>query len=218
MEVNNNTVIVMLIMAIIISLGGTVTVLTKLSDIGGAPVITGLATEQDGTARINISSNLAILIDPSNSEIDFGTCTTPPTGEVATITSEMNEAGINATSMNCSTVTDFPAFIRINNSGNVIAEIRVETDTEAADLLNTDDGREMIAVKGVNGSLDGGCAIDTYGWVELSTAGMEHTICDNLQTGLKTMDAYVNLTVPFDASTGSAPGEAQLRFTAYDSS
>jgi hypothetical protein len=67
-EISNRTLAILLIIAIAISLGGTIVSLNRLAQVR-VPVITGFASDQ-GTATVNITSQ-ASLIFAVNS-IDFG--------------------------------------------------------------------------------------------------------------------------------------------------
>jgi len=74
-EVSNRVLAALLIVAIVVSLGGTIISLNKLKQLS-YPVLSGLATgdlEKYGYVNISVLSKAVIYIDPTRSVIDFGT-------------------------------------------------------------------------------------------------------------------------------------------------
>jgi hypothetical protein len=74
-QVDNRTIIVALVVAIVVSLGGTGFILMKMSELTQVQGVTGLLSDDLGEARITIASTTAIEVDNTNNTINFGTCT-----------------------------------------------------------------------------------------------------------------------------------------------
>ncbi len=213
-EINNNIVIITLVVAIVVSLGGTVMVLNKLSSISSLQGVTGFAADDTGEAKIKISDNLQIDVDSGNNSIDFGTCTVPTSGSV-TINSSMSEADINATDINC-TGSNVPSFIKIRNIGNVDANVTIRTNATGSDILTS--GNAKIHYKSYNDTNTPGCAGSLESsWSELAATGdQNYNVCDTLAFGspYPGVKVYLNLTIPFDASTSNVIKTAGLTFYA----
>jgi hypothetical protein len=221
-DIKQKTVISMLIIAMVISLGGTIVVLTKLSNISFQQQLTGFASEDSGTARINISTEMGITVDPTNNIINFGTCSRPISG-TATISSKMTEAEINATDVSCTGTyggnttnpTDFPANITIQNTGNVETNITIRTNVTGTDLLGGTGNK--IYFTGNNNSANAGC-IGTLEeeWVELAATGTDYEICSSLNydSPSPAIDVSIQLDISSTATTGTNPKVAGLEFWA----
>ena len=128
-HVSKTTVVMTLIVAIVISLGGTISVLTKLSSYNRVNQISGFAQSMDGYVQIEIERVLSIVV--RNNTIDFGNCDPVPDGQIATISSNMSGTQINATITNCSgdqLHVNGTQYIRISNDGNLPGNISVYTD------------------------------------------------------------------------------------------
>ena len=115
-DIGNKMVIATLVLAIVVSLGGTVIVLTKLSSLQRIPQTTGFAGSDTGVAQIKINQQLSIT--SYNKTINFGTCTKPPGLNLTQISSQMTPVQVNATPIDCNG-SNLPEAIRIVNIGNV---------------------------------------------------------------------------------------------------
>lgn len=213
-EIDNRIVFSVLIVAIAVSVGGTGLVLNKMNSMAeqGSYSFTGMATSDQGYARINIEDLLAIDVDNTNDAIDFGDCQLSLNQtENASIASHLTEAELNSTDngINCSN-SNLPAFIKVLNTGNVDAEINLTSDMTGSDLLTSADA-EFYYKSNSTGDCDSG-AVASYTIID--NTGNDYEVCTNLTFGGSDgVDVYVNLTVPNDASTATTGGEATLTFT-----
>jgi len=178
---------------------------------------TGFAEQDTGKTRIQIADLLAIDVDDNNALIDFGNCTPPQVvGTEASISSFFTEAQINNTNMTKCVSPNTPANITIWNTGNVYANVTVNTDKTAQDLLVST--RAEIFYLTQNSTTNGGCAAaDTQAsWTEMALTGTaaNYSICKNLTFGEFTsrVEFYINLTVPNDARTPGTGPNVTLTF------
>ena len=218
-ELNNKIVVSILIVAIIVSIGGTTAVLYKMNqitEITGSK-ITGQAT---GEVKIDISDLLAIDIDPENSEINFGSCDPSgiPTGGNASISSEMTEAEINSTTdLSCSDSNLHNevdgTYIGILNVGNVEAVVTMTSTQTGSGLLNAEGSQFFYRT--VSPSVGGGCTGTQDEYTEITNTGADYDVCGELSSGDdNAVWLYTNLTIPKNADTGSSENTAVLEFTA----
>jgi len=220
-EVSSRIVVGILVIALITSLGGTFIVLTKMSRLvePGGPIPTGLAQIDTGVTRIQIEDLLAIDVNDNNQLIDFGECvpTSVPSSNVS-ISSEMNQSEINATAMSCVNST-LPAYLLIQNVGNVDANVTVYAGKLGPDLLTS--SRAEIYYRTTNGTNMSGCkqsdAQTNYLQFTGIGEGNKTKVCLNLTPGEDTNSVlfWVNLTVPNDARTPGTGPNVTLTFQAW---
>lgn len=206
-EVSNKTLAILVVAAIVVTLGGTMLVLRT----GPSAQLTGLVTDQTGTAQINVST--VVDIELEDQLIDFGT------GHVNDSATDHNcimntEGGaIDAQEENdCNgewaTKNDF---MWIQNEGNVPISLTVTSSEDASGFITG--SSPSFQVKSIvdhlasdsqgddtADSCTGGAALNTY--TELSGA---ITICDSLgyEDAADEMLIYSQATIPADAQTGA---------------
>jgi len=211
-QINDNLLILTIVAAIIISMGGTFTVLTKMTLLDASPKgqITGFATNDTGYVNITIIAELSIDVDDDNDTIDFGVCNAPSSGN-GTINSSYNEATLNLTSpdINC-TKSNLPAYLRVLNIGNVVANITINSTRNGTSLLTSDDARIWFAAREeLITDCTQGLAND---WTQIADNSTAYTVCERFATGASGIRIYMNLTIPFDSSTGGANRNSTLTF------
>lgn len=215
MSVSNKTLAVMLLAAIVVSLGGTFISLNKL----GAISTTGHSTA-DGTVQLNIATNLEITTD--NSGINFGECVLGDNAAGFTINSETPGGNANG---NCSTYSVEDG-ITVRNSGNVNALVVFNVDkigsAQSGTFLNTGSTNSSIAYKLVNegatvvaGTFGAGCnsglGATSY---TIFTNTSDHAVCGNLTTGANSiMKSHYQIVVPTAVASGDS---VLITFTASD--
>lgn len=189
MNISNKTLTVLLLAAIVVSLGGTFINLNRLSAI----TPTGYAPENaSGTVALELGEVISITTE-DNSAIDFGLCTLEP-GQPLTINSE----GLGNTSCEGFEGLMTPIFVR--NDGTVPVTVDIESDkiggpesdfltnqsqppSQNASIsyrtLDIGDNREE---KDYSGGCVGVLGADTYAVIDSKDPGTPFSICDNLQT------------------------------------
>jgi len=211
-QINDNLLVLTIVAAIIISMGGTFTVLTKMTllDVKPKAHITGFATNDTGYVNITIIAELSIDVDDNNDTIDFGVCNAPPAG-IESINSSYDEATLNATSpsINC-THSNLPAYLRVLNIGNVIANITINSTRNGTSLLTSSNARIWFAARE---ELAADCTQGlATSWTEIADNQTAYTICERFTTGSSGIRIFMNLTIPSDASTGGGNRNSTLTF------
>jgi hypothetical protein len=211
MSVSNKTLAVMLLAAIVVSLGGTFISLNRL----GAISTTGYSTS-DGTVNLEIETNLQITTD--NSNINFGECVLGENAAGFTINSETSGGNVNG---NCSTYTNVTMRtngITIRNSGNVNARIEIKTSKVGTErtgsFLTGGSTNSDIAYKVLNVSTEvnsvtyqGGCmsGLAAAGYNPFMAANTDYVICNNLTTTPNSiMRTHYEIVVPTAVPTGDS--------------
>ncbi len=198
MEMSNRSLALLLVAAIIISLGGTMISLNKLNQQG----VTGLAL---GRVELSVTSNAACTVD---SNVSFGSA-----GQVVSSTTLSSDKA-NSPFTDCSSGTACSG-LQVNNSGNVNLTINMTSNVTGATLLagQTGVGVEdfQFAVKSgiptaspANGT-DSACLnlnpLD-YTWMNVNATNS--TICTKMLTGRDTsmMTIEYNITIEPDLAPG----------------
>jgi len=219
-EMSNKMVISILLITMVVSLGGTFMVLTKMSAIQpGRVVFTGMATYDDyGYADIQIASTLAIDVVAGNTTIDFGTCTFNSSGSgTAEISSAMSEADINATpNINCSSSSGIPGALVVENTGNMDCNLTFSSQHNATGILTAALSvfRFRASDNVANPGCDGGSL--TTSWTDIASTSADYIVCTNLtrgSAGVQRVDVWLNFTVPKAASTPVGYSDTDLTFT-----
>jgi hypothetical protein len=172
MDVSNRTLAVLLIAAIVFSVGGT---LMSFSQTGvGSP--TGFATNStDGTVQLTI--NQAISITLIDSDINFGNCNVSTSG-LTNYDSSLGSSGVN----NSLCSGSLPDNITIENDGNVEANVTVQTLYNGTTMFGDDNAHIGFFAANVTG--DEGCAGTlTTTRTNMSVEGQDYLVCDNLTFG-----------------------------------
>lgn len=204
MSVSNKTLAVMLLAAIVVSLGGTFISLNRLGT-AGSP--TGHAINPQGNVSLDINSSLSITtID--NHEIDFGMCVLGPDSAGITINSNRTESTANCA--NGGTVN--PIIVR--NNGNINAIITVQSakvgTSQGGTFLNTGSTNSSLQYRVTNTSrhvtYEGGCisGLGSSAYATFATAGAEYGICNNLQShGVRnSVEVDFQIVIPTAAARG----------------
>jgi hypothetical protein len=171
MDLSNKSLALLLVAAIVISLGGTLISLNQLSQ----EEISGLATAS-GKVNISVTTNASCTID---SNVSFGSAGQVLTPTVLSTNSSNSGSGYADCTTNsaCSGMT-------INNTGNVNVNVTFYSGSGGATFLGTADSDFTYNTyngTGINSSgyPDPGCKTITPGtWSTVPTA--ETKICDNL--------------------------------------
>lgn len=222
MEIKDSQLILTIIAAIIISIGGTVIVITKLASFVSIGPVTGFAPTDTGTVNITIMAVASIDVNDSMATVNFGACKVP--SSITWITSNMTQTTINSsTSMNCTggnlkrTVLGDGTYLQIVNVGTAVLELNVSTNMDGngtAGLLGSDQAEiRYKAMEHRSGDCSG--TIQNSQW-ELMRVVNQSTVCSQLEFQLnptrRSVRVYFNLTIPPDATTGASHKEALLTF------
>jgi hypothetical protein len=222
MSVSNKTLAIMLLAAIVVSLGGTFISLNRLG--GMSP--TGYSIAPEGIVNLTINSSLSITTDDINL-IDFGTCDLQDGGIGYILRSNASEGGHG--NSNCSIPSPSPGYIVIRNNGNLLANVSIQSSAvgraEQAGGTFLPGGSDNSSLRfkivdaGHSGN-SGGCgtAFYTASYQEFENVGPGQTydVCENLAAnavpGANSFLTVFEIVVPDNAQPG--PQQATITYTA----
>jgi len=122
-DMSNRSLALLLVAAIVISLGGTMLSLTKLNDLSG---ITGMALTGSGQVNVSVEQNASCTVDTN---VNFGS------GQPQAIvidTDTANSGGFNDCSANADTTC---GGIIVNNTGNRLLNVTFSSTKDGSEFL-----------------------------------------------------------------------------------
>jgi hypothetical protein len=205
--ITNKFLVVLLITAMVISLGGTFLSLSILGRIG-SPYISAHATSADGAAKITIASSLSIsMVD---SDVNYGTCWPLSSGAKYYDSDDTSLFGSEPGKCNGGGLATGDT-LRVVNDGNLDANVTIKTnDNQIVGASNT-----SLWFRTYNSSVDPGCYRANASWSNFSSTSQEYPACTNLSRtiNLNKFDTAFRIWIPSD----TLPGEqtAVITFTAH---
>ena len=226
MDISNKTLSVLLIAAIVVSLGGMFISLNRLDSISTTGYQAYAEENVSGDIRLDIAEKISITVEDS-SMIDFGQCELQQNSLGITINSERGEDTITNCPTGAVSQSDVGIPIAVRNNGNVRVSVefnasKIGTDF-GGDFLNTGVGddsslRYKIVNSGWNNTITNynsgiaGCdGLLGTGLVDGSNMTVYETFqttnlvnaCTNLSSGsLNSFLAHFEIRVPDSASAG----------------
>ena len=193
-EISNKTLAVIVVAAIVVTLGSTALILRM-----GSPVITGMATNVSGTAAFNISGITSIRI--TDAAIDLGSGSVTAGEDFAVIDTVANVD-------NGTWTTPDDGFV-IENDGNLDADISVNASELASSLIGGTSATPSVKWKARGTTANCQDAVISA-YQEITTTSTA-SFCDNLSYVDASDDIGMDLqlTIPSDAT----PGERTLIVT-----
>jgi hypothetical protein len=137
MDMSNKSLALLLVAAIVISLGTTLVSLNKLNNMDGISQTTGYATTGAGQVNVSVTSDTACTVD---SNVNFGSAR--PTG-IRTLSTDAN----NNQDFSCDGTTPGTGNcwgIMINNTGNTVLDINMTGDKNATTFLGGGTGLDNV--------------------------------------------------------------------------
>jgi len=222
-QISNKALLILLIAAIVVSVGGTLVSLYKISTMKYPPEITGMAS----TGRVNASIEGVAAINVTTN-VDFGSGTTD--GQKRHISTE--DSDNYGSFRNCSGATApiNPPQCRgmeLENTGNTYINVTLVSDKNRTEFFSGDPVEANFTFFTANGNRTGGevtsCKNNTAAqndvdnvspttWTEVPKTTT--LICDNLSAGYAadTITIEFNLTIPSDEPAGEK--KATITFAA----
>jgi hypothetical protein len=195
MDLSNKTLGLLLVAAIVISIGGTIISLNRLDAVS----TTGLVT-QNGTVVLTVDDLLSITL--ADNIIDFGSCTINGAQGWSYVNSNSSAAGYNNTE--CTNSGALPDYLVVENNGNVDANLTLQSNVSGIDFFNAATSNVTFYVENVSG--DGGCFGTLNGDNDapdgstfVATAATDYQVCDTLRSA----DANDQVQISFAANISS---------------
>jgi len=222
-DISNRTLAILLVTAIVVSLGATVSTLNRLST--GA---SGRAISDMGDVQLIISSTVSIRL--LNDSIDFGSGYVNDTCDItsgavnnATLTAGATYDDTNAD--NCwLEAVETPTSLHIENDGNSNVTLKVLGPTNETFFTGTDsiayDGSNPYALQFQARNYEADSCTSTGGnlldsWIDFG--GVNRTICTNFQyTGVDELAIDIRAIIPVDLPADTYQNTA-IEFTARSS-
>ena len=204
MELSNKSLALLLVAAIIVSVGGTLISLNRLNE-----GLTGFASAP-GKLNLSISSAPGCRVD---SNISFGTATQPTSDFNLSSDSDNTARGYN----NCTDSAASAACkgLQINNTGNTFLNISFNSSVNATGLLNRTYVNSVFIFYTQNGSAatnsSAGCLNTTGLVLQNNVTTFDNFICRNLSY----VDGSDVMHIEFNVSlyTDTPPGEKTAYIT-----
>ncbi len=213
-DISNKTLATILIVTIVISLGTTLVTLNSIHDRGLS--ITGRAATGQGTARVNITSSLSILM--LTNSVDFGD------GRINASVTNCASNGVNISTLrpdfnidNCwcnvsGYALGMPAPFHIENDGTVNVSIQVIGASNVT-FFNSGaiDSSNQNYVWAMNSSA-ANCNLNAQtAWTQFDASA---NLCDDLNWSDESDDLYMDVLLAFDGNTPTGVKTDTITFTA----
>ena len=210
-EISNKTLAMLLVAAIVVSLGGTLVSLNKLSRFNTAG-ITGLASAS-GEANLTISETVSITLLDGKIEFGSGIVNTTLAAQNATLISNHTNAFPRGT-------WDWTAadtFV-IQNNGNIEANVSVYAEDPTSWIGGTLPNA-WFAVSGGEGGIAASCTGDPQTTWDALNNTINETVCSELEydPANRELNVSVKVQVPFDAPTATELKQNTVIFYAFKS-
>lgn len=232
-DISNRTLAILMVAAILVSLGGLFISLDRLAklQVGAPPAITGFAGTGTGRANVSIQSILSITL-ADDSRIDFGACTVNPGNDII-LESNWTCSGdaANCDTMNttvgnggCARVAGMglaPDNITIRNDGNEFANVTFTSLNTSSDIfLDITDNDRLFAYRTINYSTTrGACGLNAWNQAVrgplLSVNYTENANWTAITSNSLKYTACTNLTYGgYDGfkALGGTPSDAKIQF------
>ena len=192
-EISNKTLAILVVAAIVVTLGGTMLVIRQ----GPSVTLTGLYTTQQGTAAFNVSEVVSIKINQNS--INFGEGYVNESDTFCT----MDSTGAHTTACDGSWNNPSNAGFIIENNGNVDCQVAINASTASEFVGGTATTPQYNFKSSDKTGETGSCTSGLVSsWTAFSHTGQ--TICSNLkyQEANDEIRVDVQVTVPNDATPG----------------
>lgn len=199
-EISNKGLAVLLVLAIVVSIGGT---LISLNRIGTG--ITGYVT-QTGTATLNIQELVQITL--TDASVNFGTCALNSSTVLTYISNSTNNQSLEDPASQCSFPDGVPDVFTLENTGNKNVNLTIGSDTSAADFVNAPSQElKTFAFAGMPriGTGEIGCVEGLQNsFTNFTAAETPYLLCNNFTTvtNADEIDIAFMVTLPPDAASG----------------
>ncbi len=204
-EISNKTLAVLLIVAIALSLGGTLVSLNRLSSVVRGPSITGFATSTGtGTTNVTILSTGSIRFAVNNLDFGVGAVNTTGGNQVCSLASGTASGSKDPSSkcINFSAEATLKS-LQIENDGNLNLSVNLTSNKNAAGFIGGGvSALEQFRFKIENNESDSCATVGPAAWADMNTTSM--AICTTAE-GLgfaptrNSLLVHINITIPSDS-------------------
>lgn len=209
MDISNKTLAWFVMVAVVVSIGGTI---ISLNGAG----ITGFVADSNKTGNASVTISSTTSLNFAVNAIDFGAGSIPASAPYSCNLSNFNSITIPDSGTQCDLFnnnTPANGWLQIENAGNTLINITINFSTDArgfigGGILANAPAPQMYFMVGNNGSEAGSCpSLNVTTWTNV-TLGAKWQVCGG--TGLQSADGVdsmaigINITIPYDAPAGVA--------------
>ena len=199
-EISDQTLVILTVIALITTIGGTVLILQKLGP--DIPLLTGLATTDTGTVNVTIDATVSILLNVD--EINFSG------GSVVSglAITELNTTGAVGGGLNPSSFSE-PGDFQIENNGNVDVNVTIN-GTPAANWIGGTSPTYRFSTTAPG--TDDGCATNRTNTGATTLGATLTDFCLNLTftDAADTTNISIYIGLPSDIPAGSITDQVVL--------
>lgn len=214
MNISNKTLAVLLVIAIVISVGGAMINMAKLSELARTVPPLSMITGFGSTGRVNVSILTLAQVNLSQPHIDFGVGYVITGTSVAVLNSSNATPGSWVESGNTWKAKD----MILDNSGTVDIFVNMSSDSTGATMIGGGAGAlpDPYIKVGTTNSEANSCIDKKANLTTIDTAATEYEICKNLSflSTKNSLNLSVEILVPNDVSPGNKT--SLLTFTATE--
>ncbi len=198
MDISNRALALLLLMAIIISVAGTLVSLNKLSQKSGT---TGYAVSTDAsTASVTIQSNTVLRFVVNS--IDFGTGYVNTSGGYIKCIMNLSTNTTTITKTGCANFNTTGNPLVLENAGTTFLNVTINSTKDASTFIGgTSPAFQYMIAENETGSCKG--TLSSVAWTTV-VAGTAQNICSNL-TYIDSNDSLkmgIQVTIPYDSGVG----------------
>jgi hypothetical protein len=200
MEISDQTLIILTVIALITTVGGTVLILQKLGP--DVPALTGLASAVTGTVNVTIDPTVSIILNVDHINFSGGSVVS------GSLITELNTTGADGGGANPSTFAD-PGDFLIENNGNVDVNLTIN-GTPAANWIGGTSPTYRFSHNAPG--TDDGCANNRTNTAPTTLNAGLLEFCINLTftDAADTTNISIYLGIPSDIPSGSITDPAVL--------
>ncbi len=189
MDISNRTLGLLLVAAIVVSVGGTLMSLNQLETISP----TGFASSDTGTVTLTITQTASLTLDDDT--IDFGSCTTDTEATFTTYNGSLAAAGENNSL--CSNSVGLPDSMTIRNSGTVDISVTMNASANGSTLFNSPSSKWYYSMSNGAGTSCNGTLQSS--WTAVDDPLNNLAVCDQLLTYSRNGDTASTVVFDFGA-------------------
>jgi hypothetical protein len=203
-EISNKALAILLVVAIAISLGGTVLSLSRLTQVG-RPFMTGFAFSE-GTALVNITSTASIVFRENT--MDFGTGSVNTSAGNTECIMAVEDSGLvkHATAGDPTDNTTCVGFnaaaseLTLENDGNNGLIVQLMSSVDNTSFIGGTNPKFRWRVVD-NESNTCNTALVPANWIGVNTSSPGTQLCDamDFRADNDSIDIFINLTIPYDS-------------------
>lgn len=200
---------VLIALAIVISLAGTVITLSSLPN-----GITGFATDSEtGTAQFAVAALTQITLNDAT--VNFGTCTLN-IANMSTFDSNASNGNSLETTDSSTCGGSFPDRMELENTGNKYVNLSIKSNVSATNYINSNSAQGNFMFVGTNKDTSACITGLASAFVNFTAANTNYTLCSNFSPINTADELYISYRIALPPDTKEGTKSALITITAED--